>query len=178
MQPHSKAQSLAPRSMVLSLFLVIPWLRATASALDGFARLSPAQDLRVQPGARSRAPRAPTTPLYALIALTLDPVRTPLCPHAHVVVVQSLSRVRLFVTPWTAARQASPSITIFQILLRLMSIESVMPSKHLIICRPLSSCPQSFPASVSFLMSRVFALGGQSIGAPASASVLPMNIQG
>ena len=164
--------------MVLSLFLVIPWLRATASALDGFARLSPAQDLRVQPGARSRAPRAPTTPLHALIALTLDPVRTPLCPHAHVVVVQSLSRVRLFVTPCTAARQASPSITIFQILLRLMSFESVMPSKHLIICRPLSSCPQSFPASVSFLMSRVFALGGQSIGAPASASVLPMNIQG
>ena len=92
--------------------------------------------------------------------------------------VQLLSRVWLFATPWTAARQVSLSITNSQSLFKLMSIESVMPSKHLIICRSLSSCPQSFPASVSFLMSRVFALGGQSIGAPASASVLPMNIQG
>ena len=51
--------------------------------------------------------------------------------------VQSLSRVRLFVTPWIAARQASLSITISQSSLRLMSIESVMSSSHLILCRPL-----------------------------------------
>ena len=51
--------------------------------------------------------------------------------------VKSLSRVRLFVTPWTAARQASLSITNFRNLLKLMSIKSVMPSNHLILCRPL-----------------------------------------
>ena len=51
--------------------------------------------------------------------------------------VQSLSRVRLFGTPWTAARQASLSITNSQSLLKLMSIESVMPSNHLILCLPL-----------------------------------------
>ena len=51
--------------------------------------------------------------------------------------VQSLSRVQLFVTPWTAARQASLSITNSRSLLKLMSIESVMPSSHLILCRPL-----------------------------------------
>ena len=51
--------------------------------------------------------------------------------------VQLLSHVRLFVTPWTAARQAPLSITNSQSLLKLMSIESVMPSNHLILCRPL-----------------------------------------
>ena len=61
-----------------------------------------------------------------------------------VAVVQSLSPVRLFATPWTAARQASPSFTIPRSLLRLTSIESVMPFNHLILCRPLSSFPQSF----------------------------------
>ena len=58
-----------------------------------------------------------------------------------------------------------------------MSIESVMPSNHLILYHPLSSCPESFPASESFPMSRLFASGGQSIGASALWSVLPMNIQ-
>ena len=51
--------------------------------------------------------------------------------------VQSLSRVRLFATPWIAARQASLSITNSQSSLKLMSIESVMPSSHLILCHPL-----------------------------------------
>ena len=92
--------------------------------------------------------------------------------------VQSLSRVRLFATPWTAARQGSLSITNFRSLLRLMSIESVMPSNHLILCRPLLLRLQSFPASESFLMSQFFTSGGQSIGVSASAWVLPMNIQG
>ena len=59
--------------------------------------------------------------------------------------VQSLSRVRLFATPWTAARQASLSINTSQSLLKLMSIESVMPSDHLILCRPLLLPPSIFP---------------------------------
>ena len=91
------------------------------------------------------------------------------------VVVQSVSHVRFFVTPWTAAGQASLSFTISLSLLRLMSIDSGMPSNHLIF---LCLCLKSFPASGSFLMSGLFASGGQSIGASASASVLPKNIQG
>ena len=62
-------------------------------------------------------------------------------------------------------------------LLKLMSFELVMPSNHLILCRPLLFPPSSFPASVSFPMSQFFISGGQSIGVSASASVLPMNIQ-
>ena len=91
--------------------------------------------------------------------------------------VQSLSRVRLFLTPWTAARQASLSITNSRSSLRLTSIELVIPSSHLILCHPLSSHLQSFPASGSFPMSQFFPLGGQSIGVSASTSVLPMNTQ-
>ena len=60
--------------------------------------------------------------------------------------VQSLTRVQLFVTPWTATCQASLSITSFQSLLKLMSIESVMPSNHLILCRPLLLRPSIFPS--------------------------------
>ena len=91
--------------------------------------------------------------------------------------VQSLSRVRLFVTPWTAACQASLSITNSWRLLKLMSIESVMPSNHLILCHPLLLPPSIFPRSGSFQMSQFFTVGGQRIGVSASASVLPMNIQ-
>ena len=80
-------------------------------------------------------------------------------------------------TPWTAACQASLSITNSCSLLKLMSIKSVMPSHHLMHCCSLCSCLQSFPASGSFPMSQFFASGGQSIGISASASVLPMNIQ-
>ena len=101
-------------------------------------------------------------------------------PSATVSFVQSLSRVCLFATAWTAARQASLSITNSQSLLKLMSIESVLPSNHLILCRHLllppsifSSRLQSFPASGSFPMSQFFASGGQRIGVSASASVLP-----
>ena len=59
--------------------------------------------------------------------------------------VQSLSRVRLFATPWTAAPQASLSITNSRSLLKLMSVESVMPSSHLILCCPLLLLPSIFP---------------------------------
>ena len=101
-------------------------------------------------------------------------------PHIYniyiIVVVQSLSRVQLFATPWTAARQVSLSFTISQSLLKLMSIESVIPSNHLFFCHPLFLLLSIFPASGSFLMSQLFASGGQSIGASASAPVLPINI--
>ena len=60
--------------------------------------------------------------------------------------VQSLSHVQLFVTPWTAARQASLSITNFRSLLKLMSIELVMPPNHLILCHPLLLLPSFFPS--------------------------------
>ena len=60
--------------------------------------------------------------------------------------VPSLSHVQLFATPWTAARQPSPSITNSRGLLKLMSIESVMPSNHLILCRPLLFLPSIFPS--------------------------------
>ena len=91
--------------------------------------------------------------------------------------VQSLSRVWLFATPWTTARQASLSISNSWSPLKPMSIESVMPSTCLILRRPFSSCPQSFPASGSFQMSQLFASGGQSIAVSASTSVCPMNTQ-
>ena len=80
-------------------------------------------------------------------------------------------------TPWTAALQASLSITNSWSLLKVTSIESVMPSSHLILHRPLLLCPQFFPASGSFQMSQLFTSGGQSIGVSASTSVLPLNIQ-
>ena len=79
-------------------------------------------------------------------------------------------------TPWTAACQASLAITNSQSLLILMSMQLVMPSNHLILCFPLSSCPKSFPASGSFPRSQFFISGGQSIGVSASVSVLPMLI--
>ena len=91
--------------------------------------------------------------------------------------VQSLSRVWLFAIPWIAARQASLSITNSQNLLKLMSIESVMPPAISSSVVPFSSCSQSLLASGSFPTSQLFAWGGLSIGVSASASVLPMNAQ-
>ena len=89
--------------------------------------------------------------------------------------VQSLGRVRLFATTWIAARQASLSNTNSRSSLRLMSIKSVMPSSHLILCRPLFLLPQSLTASESFPMSQLFAWGGQSTGVSALASSLQRN---
>ena len=112
--------------------------------------------------------------------------------------VQSLSCVRLFATQWIAACQASLSITNSRSLLKLMSIELVMPSSHLILCHPLLLLPPIPPSirvfsnestlhmrwpkywSFSFSISSSNehpASGGQIIGASASAPVLPMNIQ-
>ena len=88
--------------------------------------------------------------------------------------VQSLSHVWLIATPWTAALQASLSITNSWSLLKLMSIKPMMPSNHLIPCHPQERL-KSFPVSGSFPMSQFFTSGGQIIGASASASLLPMN---
>ena len=91
--------------------------------------------------------------------------------------VKSLSRVQLFATPWTIAHQASLSITNSRSLLKLMSIESVMPSNHVILCHPLLLLPSIFPRIRVFSI-RHLASGGQIIGASPSASLLRMNIQG
>ena len=90
--------------------------------------------------------------------------------------VQSLSRVRLFVTPWIAAHQAFLSINISQSSFKLTSIESVMPSSHFILCRPLLLLPP-IPPSIR-VFSSLFAWGGQSTGVSASASFLPKKSQG
>ena len=71
------------------------------------------------------------------------------------VVVQSLSRVWLFVTPWTAAHQAPLSSTISRSLLKLMSLELVMPSNHLILCHNLLLLPSIFPSIKSFPVSQL-----------------------
>ena len=89
--------------------------------------------------------------------------------------VQSLSPISL--TPWTAVRQASLPITNYWSLLKLMSIELVMPSNHLILCRPLLLLLWVFPSIRFFPVSQFFASGGQSIETSASASIPPMNIQ-
>ena len=97
--------------------------------------------------------------------------------------VQSLSHVWLFATTWTAAHQASLSITNSRSLLKLMSVESVMSSSAddgdtiLSSVIPFFSCLQSCLASGSFPMSQCFESGGQSTGVSGLASVLPMNIQ-
>ena len=97
--------------------------------------------------------------------------------HDKIQSVQSFSHVQLFETLWAAAHQASLSITNSQSLLKLMSIVSVMPSNHLILCCPLLLPPSIFPSIGCLQMSWFFISGCQSIGASASASVLPMNIQ-
>ena len=95
-------------------------------------------------------------------------------PLSFIVFVQSLSCFWLFVTPWTEA-QASLSITISQSLLKLMSIESVMPSNHLVLCHPHLLLPSIFPSIRDFSNELAPTSSGQCIGA--SASVLTMKIQ-
>ena len=97
--------------------------------------------------------------------------------YSIIVVVQLLSRVRLFATPWTATCQASLFITSFRSLLKLISIASVMPSSHLILCRPLLLPPSIFASIRVFSNCQFFTSGGQSIGVSASTLVLSMNIQ-
>ena len=104
----------------------------------------------------------------------------PLSDLPHLVQFSSFAQSCLtFCDPmdYTARQQASLSTTNSRSLFKPMSIKSVMPSNHLILCHLLLLLPQSFLASGSFPMSQFFASGSQSIGASASASVLPMNIQ-
>ena len=91
--------------------------------------------------------------------------------------VQSLSRVRLFVTPWTAAGQAALSITKSRSLLKLMSIALVIPSNHFILCCLLLLLPSIFTCIRVFSKELVLHIRWPNIGVSASASVLPMNIQ-
>ena len=90
--------------------------------------------------------------------------------------VQLHSYVRLFEIPWIAELQASLSITNSQSLLKLMSIESVMPSNYLILCHPLLLLPSIFPRIRVFSNESVLCIRWPSIGVSASTSVLPMNI--
>ena len=87
-----------------------------------------------------------------------------------VVASKSPCQVWLFGTSWTAAHQAPLFSSISWSLLKLMPVQSLMPSNHIILCPSISSCPQSFPASGSFPVSQFFASGCQSIGLSASAS--------
>ena len=92
--------------------------------------------------------------------------------------VQFLSCVQLSATPWTAGHQASLFFTISQCLFKLMSIESLMPSNHLILLCPHLLLPSICLSIRVFSSESDLALGGRSIGASASAPVLPVNIQG
>ena len=115
-----------------------------------------------------------------IISLTLKNRHTHHSGHSKnlrsscVVVVQSLSHVQLFVTPWTAAHQASLSFAISQSCVHGVC-DAVQPSHPVV---SFSSCLQSFPTSGSFPVSRIFSSCGQSYGALAEASVLPLSIQG
>ena len=91
--------------------------------------------------------------------------------------VQLLSHVRLFATLWTAVCQAFLPITNSQSLLKLMSIESVMPSNHLILCHPLLFPPSICPSIRIFSNESVLCIRWPNVGISASALVLPMNIQ-
>ena len=99
--------------------------------------------------------------------------------HQHelaIVINQSLSCVQLFVTLWTVACQVSLSFS--HSLLKLISIEPVIPFNHLILCYPLVLLPSIFPRVSVFSEESVPLFSGQYIGVSASTSVLLMNIQG
>ena len=104
-------------------------------------------------------------PYFANKETDFDNLRN--CSKSQTSSVQLFSCVQLFVTQRTTARQAPLSITNSWSLLKFMSIKSEMPSKHLILCRPLLLLPSIFPASRSLQMSQFFPTGGQSIGASA-----------
>ena len=116
------------------------------------ARLAPREGLRAELSARSRHKAG--TALCRASPAHHPPVPGFLSQRANNIPrasnrfssVQSLSHVQLFATPWTSARQASLSITNSRSLFKLMTIESVMPSNHLILCRPLLLPPSIFPS--------------------------------
>ena len=132
----------------------------------------------LSPGCHSLIPSTPWALISCHCHPTLEVRGWMVLSSSNCHSVQLLSHVWLFETSWIAAHQASLSITNSRSLLKLMSIESLMPSNNLILVIPFSSCLQSFPASRSFPMSQFFASGGQRFGVSASTSILPMNIQG
>ena len=112
---------------------------------------------------------------FRITCLLIEGTSNGLC--LQIVAGRLLSHVWLFVTPGTSRCQASLSFTNSWSLLKLMSVKSVMPSNHLIPCCPLFLQPSIFPSIRVFQMSQLFTSRGQSIGASASTSVLPMNTQ-
>ena len=98
--------------------------------------------------------------------------------YLHAVAVQSLSRVQLFVTPWTEACKAFLSLLVSWSLSKFMFIASVMPSSHCVFWSPLLLLPSIFPSFRVFSNESALSSGCHSIGALASASLIPMNIQG
>ena len=113
------------------------------------------------------------------LTMSLEPARIPtnFCLLRSLVALQLLSCVRLFATPWTAAGKASLSFTISQSLLKLMSIESVIPSNQLILCHPLLLLPSIFPSIKVFCKELALHIRWPECWSFNSASVLPMNIQ-
>ena len=116
--------------------------------------------------------------LFFFLFLFLLTEQSYLAVSKNVVVFQSLSPVLLSVTLWFAAYQVFLSITIFLSLLKLISNECHPNISYLILCHPHLLLSLFFPASGSFPMSQLFTSCGQSIGASASVSALPMNIHG
>ena len=126
-------------------------------------------------------PSSPGSPLSSLplpASVIICLCRIVVIPIVADVVVQSLSHVCLFATPWTATCQASLSFTISQSLLKLMSIESMMPSNHLILCCLLLLLPLIFPSIRVFSDESALCLRWPNIRTSALASVPPMNTQG
>ena len=151
-----------------STFLVVQWLRLPVSITGGVG-LIPGQGTKILHATHSKnkqTTKENTSGDFAEIEkLTMKFIlkrieKVTLKFILNLSRVQSLSHVRLFVTPWTVAHQASLSITNSQSLLKLMPIVSVMPSNHLILCCPLLLYLQSFSATGSFPMSQFFASGG------------------
>ena len=122
-------------------------------------------------------PISHASPALAGGFFTTAPPENPTCFRLVVTSISSVQSLRLFVTPWIAACQASLSITNSRSSLKLTSIELVMPSSRLILCHPLL-LPSPVPPRIRvFSMSQLFAWAGQSIGVSALASALPMNTQ-
>ena len=117
-------------------------------------------------------------PQFMFIALVMPSIFIILwCPLCLLTSVQLFIHVWLFATPWTAARQASLSITNSWDLLKLISSESVMPSNHVILCHTLFLLPSVFPSIRVFSNESVFHIRWPNYQSSASASVLAMNIQ-
>ena len=127
----------------------------------------------------SNSSKSNVTCCFTVISSVFQPRAAAFSCAYHFSSVQLLSHVQLFATPWTAACQASLSITNSRSMLKLMSIESVRPSNHLILCRPLLLLPSILHSNRVFSNESALRMRWilQSIGVPASTWVLTMNTQ-